>query len=415
MIENLSLAVQGVWSHKLRSFLTMLGVIIGIASIITIVSTINGTNQQIKDNLVGAGTNVVNVVLNNDGYPMDFDYEPIPSDVRQISEETRSALTQIDGVENVSLYRFREYSYGIFYKNYSFTGSTYGIDANYFNVNSMYISEGRNITNDDRALRRKVAVVDQKTASGLFAGDEVLGSVIELNGEPFTVVGICALSVSNEPVINSVEDYYTYIGSKMGAVFIPIECWDIVYKYDEPQSVSIKAKGTDDMTGAGSAVAAKLNETQVRGDSYKYKAEDLLERAASLQKLSDSTNTQLVWIAAISLLVGGIGVMNIMLVSVTERTREIGLKLAIGAKKKRIRFQFLTEAAVLTSIGGVIGVGAGIGLAYMLSYIMGTAVAISVPACIVAVIFSMLIGVVFGLAPAVKASKLNPIEALRYE
>ncbi len=123
----------------------------------------------------------------------------------------------------------------------------------------------------------------------------------------------------------------------------------------------------------------------------------------------------LIWIAAISLVVGGIGVMNIMLVSVTERTREIGLKIAIGAQQSRIRWQFLTEAAVLTSMGGILGVATGIGLAEMMSHIMGTPVAISVPACIIAVAFSMVIGVVFGLVPAVKASKLNPIEALRRE
>ena len=123
----------------------------------------------------------------------------------------------------------------------------------------------------------------------------------------------------------------------------------------------------------------------------------------------------LIWIAAISLVVGGIGVMNIMLVSVTERTREIGLKIAIGAQQNRILWQFLTEAAVLTSLGGILGVACGIGLAYMLSSIMGTPVAISVGACAVAVAFSMIIGVVFGLMPAVKASKLNPIEALRRE
>ena len=114
-------------------------------------------------------------------------------------------------------------------------------------------------------------------------------------------------------------------------------------------------------------------------------------------------------------MVGGIGVMNIMLVSVTERTREIGLKIAIGARKSRILWQFLTEAAVLTSLGGLLGVLCGIGLAEMLSHVMGTAVAISAPACIVAVAFSMVIGIVFGLVPAIKASRLNPIEALRRE
>lgn len=414
MIENIYLAFQGVWNHKLRSFLTMLGVIIGIASIITIVSTINGTNQQIKDNLVGSGTNVVKVTLTADDMPVDYDYS-VPSGVRTIPEDVKNRLASLDGVNIVSLYNFREYVYNVFYKNTSFNGSLSGIDKDYLDVCGLYISDGRNITDEDRAIRRKVALVDQKTASGLFSGEGAVGNIIEIAGEPFTVVGVCAQSVSNEPSIKSVSDYYTYVGDSMGAIYIPIECWSIPYKYDEPQSVAVKAESTDEMTIAGSSVADELNNIQSLPESYKYKAEDLLERAASLQKLSDSTNSQLIWIAAISLLVGGIGVMNIMLVSVTERTREIGLKLAIGAKKRRIRFQFLTEAAVLTSIGGILGVASGIGLAYMLSYIMGTPVAISIPACIVAVVFSMLIGFVFGLAPAVKASKLNPIEALRYE
>lgn len=129
--------------------------------------------------------------------------------------------------------------------------------------------------------------------------------------------------------------------------------------------------------------------------------------------MSESTNAQLIWIASISLLVGGIGVMNIMLVSVTERTSEIGLKKAIGAKKRRIALQFLTEASVLTSLGGIIGVVSGIGLAELISSMMDIPVAVSVPAILISVVFSMLIGIIFGLVPAVKAANLNPIEALR--
>ena len=150
-------------------------------------------------------------------------------------------------------------------------------------------------------------------------------------------------------------------------------------------------------------------------DSLSYKAEDLLERAKSLQDLSRSTNSQLIWIASISLLVGGIGVMNIMLVSVTERTSEIGLKKAIGARKRRILAQFLTEAAVLTSIGGLIGVAAGIVMAKVISQMSKTPVAISVPAIVFSVAFSMLIGIIFGLLPSIKAANLNPIDALRRE
>ena len=139
----------------------------------------------------------------------------------------------------------------------------------------------------------------------------------------------------------------------------------------------------------------------------------MLEQAQQLQSMSESTNMQLVWIASISLIVGGIGVMNIMLVSVTERTSEIGLKKALGAKKRRIRMQFLTEAAVLTSLGGIIGVASGIGLAELISNMMQIPVSVSVPAILISVVFSTIIGIVFGLVPAIKAANLNPIDALR--
>ena len=140
-----------------------------------------------------------------------------------------------------------------------------------------------------------------------------------------------------------------------------------------------------------------------------------MERVRNLQKLSESTNQQLIWIASISLLVGGIGVMNIMLVSVTERTSEIGLKKAIGARKKTILAQFLTEASVLTSIGGIIGVISGIALSKVVSEVSGAPTAVSIPAIIISVVFSMVIGLVFGLLPSVKAARLNPIDALRSE
>ena len=158
-----------------------------------------------------------------------------------------------------------------------------------------------------------------------------------------------------------------------------------------------------------------LSSSQLIGadKTLSYRGQDLMEQAKNLQELSNSSNRQLIWIASISLLVGGIGVMNIMLVTVTERTQEIGLKKAIGARRRRILNQFLTEAAVLTSLGGMLGVIVGIIMARLISSVMGTPTAISLPAILIAVVFSMVIGIVFGLLPAVKASNLNPIQALR--
>ena len=189
---------------------------------------------------------------------------------------------------------------------------------------------------------------------------------------------------------------------------------DYQYQYDEPQSVIIRADKTENMTSIGKEAETILN-SSFTNETYSYKAQDLMEQARQILQLSESTNTMLLWIAAISLLVGGIGVMNIMLVSVTERTSEIGLKKAIGAPKRAIMTQFLTEAVVLTSTGGILGVVTGIILAELISQINGTPVAISVPASLFAVLFSMAIGIIFGILPSHKAANLDPIEALRHE
>ena len=195
---------------------------------------------------------------------------------------------------------------------------------------------------------------------------------------------------------------------------MPGSVWPIVYQYDEPKQVSVKTVSPETMSSAGKKTAEILNNRiNSTNDTTEYKAKDLMEKAKGLQQISESTNRQLLWIASISLLVGGIGVMNIMLVSVTERTGEIGLKKAIGANKRRILGQFLTEAAVLTSIGGVLGVFAGVLLAAVIARMSSMPMVISIPAAAAAVAFSTVIGLVFGLLPSVKAANLSPIEALR--
>ncbi len=416
MIENIRLAFQGIWGHKLRSFLTMLGIIIGIASIITIVSTIKGTNEQIKENLIGAGNNVVTVQLNQDGYTYDMSYNSLPSGIRLITEETRQEILDISGVEQASLFVSRAYANMIFYRDTEFNGEIYGIDQYYLNVTGYQVKSGRGFTQSDYDNFRKVALVDQNTVTPLFGGESPVGQSIEMQGEVFTVVGVVALSDEFAPAINSYSDYWMYADTSSGGIYIPISVWPTVYQFDEPQNVAIKVKNTDVMATVGQAAATLLTETQImdtENSTFDYRSQDMLEQAQDLQSISESTNTQLIWIASISLLVGGIGVMNIMLVSVTARTSEIGLKKAIGAKKRRILLQFLTEAAVLTSLGGIIGVITGIGMAQLISSMMQIPVAIDVTATLTSVVFSMLIGVVFGLLPAVQAANLNPIQALR--
>ena len=415
MTENIRLAFQGIWSHKLRSVLTMLGIIIGIAAIITIVSTIKGTNEQIKENLIGAGNNVVKVQLNQDGYPYEMNWNPLPQGVRMITERTRQQIEDIRGAEKVSLYTSRSYTEQVFYLNMQFNGEIYGIDEHYLSVYGYQIKTGRGFTESDYRDFRKVALVNTTAVSTLFGGESPVGKPIEVQGDVFTVVGVVTLSEDFAPTINTMNDYYLYADTSSGSIFLPNAVWPTAYQFDEPQNVAIRVENTDVMTTVGQKAAEILTENQIvdKTGKFDYRSLDMLEQAQQLQKMSESTNAQLVWIASISLLVGGIGVMNIMLVSVTERTSEIGLKKALGARKRRIRLQFLTEAAVLTSLGGVIGVVSGIGCAELISNMMQIPVAIDVSAIFVAVVFSTLIGVIFGLLPAVKAANMNPIEALR--
>ena len=416
MLENIRLSFQGIWSHKMRSFLTMLGIIIGIASIISIVSTIKGTNEQIKENLVGAGNNNVKIQLyQGEGtYWMDGG---IPNGVYQLSQDQKQQIMDLEQVENASFYQERSYADGISYENTTLQGGTIlGIDQNYMETCGYQIYQGRMFLESDFEQVRKVVLLDDTAAQSIFQEEEPLGKVIEIKGEPFTVVGVVKKSDSFQPVIQSMDDYNTYSQESYATVFLPNSCWPIVYQFDEPENAVVMAKTTEDMSIVGKEAAEIMNQSITNTtDSLSYKAEDLLERAKSLQDLSRSTNSQLIWIASISLLVGGIGVMNIMLVSVTERTSEIGLKKAIGARKRRILAQFLTEAAVLTSIGGLIGVAAGIVMAEGISPMSKTPEAIRVPAIVFSVAFSMLIGIIFGLLPSIKAANLNPIDALRRE
>lgn len=417
MFENISLAFQGIWSHKMRSFLTMLGIIIGIASIISIVSTIKGTNEQIKKNLIGSGTNTVQIQLYQGDYQYEMLYNGLPDGIPVRDETTMEKIKSVKNVEDAAFYTSRsDYNNSVYYGNNGISGSqVFGVDNSYFTTNGLVLKSGRTFVDSDFTDFHAAAIIDADTADSLFDGENPIGKTIEISSIPFTVVGIVDEDSKFEPVINSIDEYYTYYSdSSASRIFVPSSMWPALYSFDEPQNVSIRVSNTEAMTDAGKAVAEIMN-TNVTNSEIKYQAQDLLKQAQDLQDLSSSTNSQLIWIASISLLVGGIGVMNIMLVSVTERTREIGLKKAIGAKKSRILWQFLTEAAVLTSLGGIVGVGAGIGLAEIISRVTSAPVAISVPSIIIAVVFSMVIGIIFGLLPSFKAANLNPIDALRHE
>lgn len=429
MLENIRLSFQGIWAHKMRSLLTMLGIIIGIAAIIAIVSTIKGTSEQIKENLVGSGNNIVNIKLYQGEWNYSSGDSATPENMPMVTEDIKKEILEVEEVTDVAAYR-----YGALYEGINCgtkdlgNAPIYGVDKDYFRVMGYTVQTGRLFDDKDWTDYTKAVILDTVAANTLFASENPIGKTLEIKGEPFIIVGVVEQIDGFTPKVTNINDWYTYYGNTTsGQVFVTDVNWPLIFSFDEPYNIVVKPAATDAMTNAGKKTADIMNkympqtssennsDSEDGSSSFKYKSEDLLETAKAMQEVSASTSQQLIWIASISLLVGGIGVMNIMLVSVTERTREIGLKKALGARKSVILMQFLTEAAVLTSMGGIIGVGAGVGLAYLISDVASVPVAISGAAIAVSVIFSMVIGIVFGFIPSVKASNLNPIDALRYE
>ena len=417
MLENIREAFDGIRSHKLRSALTMLGIIIGIASIIAISSTIMGTNEQIKQNLVGSGSNVVTVRLYQGDYPFESAWSALPDYVPMLTDETLEEIRDVREIVSASYYAQRD-AYGQITSGLSTlsAGTIYGADDAYLSVYGYTVRSGRGFTASDFEGFRKVALIDETVSSALFEGQNPVGETIEIRGEPFVVIGVFTRASAFRPTVNTLDDYFTYSTSTGGKVLIPMPVWPVLFRYDEPLSLALRAESTDAMTSAGRKAEELLNATiQKEEPEVRYKSENLLEQAKNLQELSSATNRQLILVAGISLIVGGIGVMNIMLVSVTERTPEIGLKKALGARRRRISAQFLIEAGVLTCLGGILGVLVGIGLAYGISKMSGVPIFISWYIIAATVVFSFVIGMVFGAIPAYRAARLDPIEALRHE
>ena len=428
MLENIRLAFRGIWSHKLRSFLTMLGVIIGIASIIAIVSTIAGSQRALLESMIGAGNNAVTISLKQGDYEVDQNYTKI-TNYRPVTEETRSKIRALDHVADASFFLVRRSDYNsTLYTNEgtSLTFATiYGVDSHYLRTIGCRVRSGREFVEDDYVSFRKVMMLDATAAKMLFPEGEAVGKNVEIGSEVFTVIGIYRKEDNFVPTYESMSEYLMSETNEAGVVLIPDACWPILYKFDEIEQCVVRADKTDNMSRvgnealellrAGQILSANADSKKAAAESADYQVDDVLTKARNKAALNDSMNILLLCVAGIALLVGGIGVMNIMLVSVTERTSEIGLKKAVGAKRGQILGQFLTESAVLTSLGGILGVVSGLIFAHILSAMTGTPVAISIPAIILAVVFSMVIGILFGLLPSMKAANLDPIEALRRE
>ena len=391
--ETFSLALKNILGSRMRTFLTMLGIIIGIASVVSVVALGRGSQEKIIADISAMGTNTIDI------FPGRGFGDQRAAQITTLTVADADILAQqpyiASSTPNASS------SGTLRYRNISVTAQLNGVGAGYFDVKGLEPASGGFF--DENAVRRNesVVVIDENTRRRLFPIGQAEGRILLFNSRPLRVVGVVKkkdMGFGPSDTLNIWAPYTT-----------------VMYRITGSHSIaSITVKVADGVM----PLMAERNITRLLTARHGSKDFSTFNTDSIRQTIESATGTMtllITGIALIALVVGGIGVMNIMLVSVTERTREIGLKIAIGARKSRILWQFLTEAAVLTSLGGLLGVLCGIGLAEMLSHVMGTAVAISAPACIVAVAFSMVIGIVFGLVPAVKASRLNPIEALRRE
>ena len=388
MTENIRLAIHAIYQHRLRSLLTMLGIIVGIASIISIVSIINGNTENMKKQLIGGDTNSMRIEYDarsaflagesgrNDRLP---DYAP------QLSEGELQKLLTIDHAKNVSL--FYEANLTVFQRDQQTDTTVLGMDCGFFEILPHTILAGRAMTETELRTQKQVAVITKDLAEIFFSYRDPINQLIEINGTPFRIVGV------------AVSDTEQLSGKY---VFIPRGSQSFVEgKLNQRPTVLFQATNADVLESAVVQASHELTKSIPPSD-FVFSIRNYDE----VQKMTDDINRSnmilLGGIASISLLVGGIGVMNTMLVSVTERTREIGLKKALGAKRKVILQQFLTEAIVLSVIGGLIGIFVGLLISLIALRLLEYPMTISLLSILISVSFSMLIGTIFGYLPAYK-------------
>ncbi len=397
LMESVKIALSSILVHKLRSALTMLGIIIGVGSIITVVAIGQGGEAALKSQFAGSGNNTIEINFtpeNVDPLSLPFSQEPT---------FTQENLLQLREIPEISHVITTNDTMETLIENDKNIGTQiYGITNDYFAVNSIKVTKGRKLNELDFSQSNNVTMINEKAKKDFFDNNEAVGKILEIRGQPFQVIG----------VYKSSDDF---LGLGMPEILIPLSIWPALYGTNDIQSVTLQAKDINTLETAGTKAVNLLNDTKAPDLEGKYEVFNLEEVQKGLSQVTNIMTMIISGIASISLLVGGIGVMNIMLVSVTERTREIGIRKALGATRGKILLQFLIEAMMLTLLGGIIGIGLGVGGAYLVSTFAKWPPLVSGKVIIGGVLFSMTLGIIFGLMPANKAAKLDPIDALRYE
>ena len=400
--ESFLMAWASLVANKLRSLLTMLGIIIGVAAVIALVSIGNGVKQDIEDSISSLGSNLLVVMP---GAPRTPGVRPSQGSMKSLKISDYEAIAKLEGVKAAS--PMTNGSYVVIYQNKNWTTSVAGVNANFQDVNNWTMTSGRFFSDKNVQNRERVAVVGQTVVKNLFADEDPVGKEIRVKNIPFRVIGVLK-SKGNGTMGNDQDD----------TVLIPYTTsMERVEGIDYLRMVYVVAK---DDEGIDRLQADIENLLRVRHNIKDTNLDDfnIQNMKSIMETVAQTTGTFTLFlgaVAAISLVVGGIGIMNIMLVSVTERTREIGVRKALGATYSVIVTQFLIEAIVISLMGGFIGIAFGIGASKVIGMVSGMSTIVSVPTIIMSFAFSMAIGLIFGIYPARKAAKLNPIDALHYE
>ena len=400
--ESFLMAWASLIANKLRSLLTMLGIIIGVAAVIALVSIGNGVKQDIEDSISSLGSNLLVVMP---GAPRTPGVRPSQGSMKSLKISDYEAIAKLEGVKAAS--PMTNGSYVVIYQNKNWTTSVAGVNANFQDVNNWTMTSGRFFSDKNVQNRERVAVVGQTVVKNLFADEDPVGKEIRVKNIPFRVIGVLK-SKGNGTMGNDQDD----------TVLIPYTTsMERVEGIDYLRMVYVVSK---DDEGIDRLQADIENLLRVRHNIKDTNLDDfnIQNMKSIMETVAQTTGTFTLFlgaVAAISLVVGGIGIMNIMLVSVTERTREIGVRKALGATYSVIVTQFLIEAVVISLMGGFIGIAFGIGASKVIGMVSGMSTIVSVPTIIMSFAFSMAIGLIFGIYPARKAAKLNPIDALHYE
>ena len=400
--ESFLMAWASLIANKMRSILTMLGIIIGVAAVIALVSIGNGVKQQVSDSISSLGSNLLMVMP---GAPRTPGVRPTASSQRSLKEGDYKAIAKLDGVAAAS--PFTSNSYVAIYQSNNWTTTVSGVSPSLQTINNLTMKDGRFITEKNVQNRGRVAVVGSTIVKNLFGNEDPVGKDIRVKNIPFRIIGVLE-SKGNSSMGGDQDD----------VVYIPYTtAMERVQGVDYLRMVYVSA---NDDNGINRLQADIENLLRVRHNIKDSNLDDFNIRnmQSIMETMQQTTSTLTLFlgaVAAISLVVGGIGIMNIMLVSVTERTREIGIRKALGATYNVIVTQFLIEAVVISLMGGIIGIIFGIGASQLISKFSGMSTVLSIPTIFLSFGFSIAIGLVFGVYPARKAARLNPIDALHYE